>query len=43
VVADYPIAIMSSTQNRGEAETFINLVLSAEGQAILKTAGFEGV
>lgn len=43
VIADYPIAIMSSTQNRGEAETFINLVLSAEGQAILKAAGFEGV
>ncbi len=42
VIADYPIAILSSTQNRGEAETFINLVLSADGQTILKAAGFEG-
>jgi molybdate transport system substrate-binding protein len=43
VVADYPIAILSSTQNRAEAETFVSLVLSAGGQAILKAAGFEGV
>lgn len=43
VVADYPIAILSSTQNRAEAESFINFVVSAEGQAILKASGFEGV
>ena len=42
VVADYPIAILSSTQNRAEAESFVNLVTSAEGQAILKASGFEG-
>jgi molybdate transport system substrate-binding protein len=42
VIGDYPIAILSSTQNRAEAETFMNLVLSADGQAILKAAGFEG-
>jgi molybdate transport system substrate-binding protein len=43
VIADYPIAILSSTQNRAEAESFVNLVMSADGQAILKAAGFEGV
>jgi molybdate transport system substrate-binding protein len=43
VIADYPIAILSSTQNRAEAETFISLVMSADGQTILKAAGFEGV
>jgi molybdate transport system substrate-binding protein len=43
VIADYPIAILSSTQNRAEAESFVNLVIAAEGQAILTAAGFEGV
>ena len=43
VIADYPIAILSSTQNRAEAESFVNLVMSTEGQAILKASGFEGV
>jgi molybdate transport system substrate-binding protein len=43
VIADYPIAILSSTQNRAEAESFVNLVMSADGQALLKAAGFEGV
>jgi molybdate transport system substrate-binding protein len=43
VVADYPIAILKAAQNQAGATAFVNLVLSAEGQAILKAAGFEGV
>ena len=43
VVADYPIGILKSTTNQAGAAAFVDLVLSAQGQAILKTAGFEGV
>jgi molybdate transport system substrate-binding protein len=43
VIADYPIATLKSAQNQAGAKAFIDLVLSAEGQAILKAAGFEGV
>jgi molybdate transport system substrate-binding protein len=43
VVADYPITILKSTTNPAGAGAFFDLVLSAKGQAILKTAGFEGV
>lgn len=43
VVADYPIAILKSTANQAGASAFVDLVLSGRGQAILKTAGFEGV
>lgn len=43
VIADYPIAILKAAQNHAGATAFVNLVLSAEGQAILKAAGFEGV
>ena len=43
VIADYPIAILKAAQNQAGATAFVNLVLSAEGQAILKAAGFEGV
>jgi molybdate transport system substrate-binding protein len=43
VIADYPVAVLHSTQNQAGATAFINLVLSAEGQTILKSAGFEGV
>jgi molybdate transport system substrate-binding protein len=43
VIADYPIAILKAAQNQAGATAFVNLVLSADGQAILKAAGFEGV
>ncbi len=43
VVADYPIAVLKAAQNQAGATAFVDLVLSAEGQAILKAAGFEGV
>jgi molybdate transport system substrate-binding protein len=43
VIADYPVAVLKSAQNQAGATAFINLLLSAEGQAILKSAGFEGV
>ena len=42
VIADYPIAILKSTQNQAVATAFVNLVLSTDGQAILKAAGFQG-
>jgi len=43
VIADYPIGILKSAQNAAGAKAFVDLVLSGDGQAILKTAGFEGV
>jgi len=43
VVADYPIAVLTDAQNSSGAKQFFDLVLSADGQAILKSAGFEGV
>jgi len=42
VIADYPIAVLKSTQNQVVAIAFINLVLSTDGQAILEAAGFQG-
>ena len=42
VIADYPIAVLKSTQNQAVATAFVNLVLSTDGQAILKAAGFQG-
>jgi molybdate transport system substrate-binding protein len=42
IIADYPIAVLKSTQNQAVATAFVNLVLSADGQAILKAAGFQG-
>jgi molybdate transport system substrate-binding protein len=41
VVADYPIAVLKQASRRTVAQTFIDLVLSADGQAILKAAGFQ--
>jgi molybdate transport system substrate-binding protein len=38
----YPIAILKDTKAGGNARRFINLVLSAEGQAVLKKYGFLG-
>jgi molybdate transport system substrate-binding protein len=42
VIADYPIAILKSATNAAAAQSFIDLVLSPDGQAILKAAGFQG-
>lgn len=43
VVADYPIAVLKSSQNQEVANLFITFVLSPAGQATLMNAGFEGV
>lgn len=43
VVADYPIAVLKSAPNVAGAQAFIDLVLSPDGQAILRAAGFQGV
>ena len=42
VIADYPVGILRATQNASGAKAFVALLLSAEGQALLKAAGFEG-
>jgi len=42
VIADYPIAVLKSNQNQTGAVAFVDLVLSTEGQTILRAAGFEG-
>jgi len=42
VIADYPIAALGSAQSPAGAQAFINYVLSAGGQAVLKAAGFQG-
>lgn len=41
VIADYPIAILKGAPNKIAANAFVDFVLSARGQAILKSAGFE--
>ena len=43
VRAEYPIAIVSDTDNRDAATRFIDFVRSPAGQAILADAGFGGV
>jgi molybdate transport system substrate-binding protein len=43
VIADYPIAALKSASNNAGAQVFIDFVLSPDGQAILKAAGFQGV
>ena len=43
VVADYPIAVLKSASNVVGAQAFVDLVISLDGQAILKAAGFQGV
>jgi len=40
VVGHYPIAVVADTPHAQAAQAFIDLVLSAEGQAILAEAGF---
>ena len=36
----YPIAVLKSSQNSAEAKAFVDYVLSLEGQAVLRKAGF---
>jgi len=43
VVADYPIAVLNTGHNQPAAQDFVDFVLSANGQASLKAAGFQGV
>jgi molybdate transport system substrate-binding protein len=43
VIADYPIAVLKSTQNQAGADAFVHFALSTDGQAILTKAGFQGV
>jgi molybdate transport system substrate-binding protein len=43
VLADYPIAALKSSAHPAGARAFIDLVLSPEGQGMLKAAGFLGV
>jgi molybdate transport system substrate-binding protein len=43
VIADYPIAVLKQASKPTVAQAFIDLVLSPDGQAILKSAGFRGV
>jgi molybdate transport system substrate-binding protein len=39
-VNTYPIAVLKSSQNSAEAEAFVDYVLSPQGQAVLREAGF---
>jgi len=41
VIADYPIARLSTAQNKSAADAFIAYVLSSAGQSIMVDAGFE--
>jgi len=43
VIADYPIAVLKAAKNQEGATAFVNFALSADGQAILKASGFQGV
>ncbi len=43
VIADYPISVLKESMAPAPARAFVDMVLSADGQAILKIAGFEGV
>ena len=40
MVAEYPLAILKSAPNASGAKVFVDYVLSADGQAVLKAAGF---
>jgi molybdate transport system substrate-binding protein len=39
----YPIGVVKGSKNQSSAKNFINLILSANGQTILKQYGFEAV
>jgi molybdate transport system substrate-binding protein len=40
VLATYPIATVSESRSPGQAQAFVDLVLSAEGQQVLRANGF---
>jgi molybdate transport system substrate-binding protein len=40
VIAYYPVASLKNSQNSSQAEEFIQLILSPEGQAVLDRYGF---
>ncbi len=42
VIAEYPVGILKTAQNSAGAKAFVALLSSADGQATLKSAGFEG-
>ncbi len=42
VIAEYPVGILKTAQNYAGAKAFVALLLSADGQVTLKSAGFEG-
>ena len=39
-VNTYPIAVLTSSKASGAAQSFVDYVLSPEGQAVLAKAGF---
>jgi molybdate transport system substrate-binding protein len=41
VIAEYPVAVLAKSLNKVEAERFVALVLSPEGQAVLAARGFQ--
>jgi molybdate transport system substrate-binding protein len=41
VIADYPIGVLKSASNPDGAAAFVNFLLSADGQTILRFQGFE--
>lgn len=41
VIAEYPIAVLSGATNKTAAKAFVDYVLSPDGQAVFKQAGFE--
>jgi molybdate transport system substrate-binding protein len=43
VIASYPVAVLKGTHDQRAATAFITFLLSTDGQAVLKSAGFEGV
>lgn len=43
IIADYPIALLASAPDSGAGREFIELVLSADGQAVLRNYGFEPI
>lgn len=43
VSAEYPIAILKESRNRATASAFVEFILSAQGQSILKSHGFAGL
>jgi molybdate transport system substrate-binding protein len=40
VIAEYPIAVVTDSHNKGVAEAFVAFILSAEGLAIMEEFGF---